>query len=199
MSVAGAGGAHPHGGHWGEEQGQHGEVLQGADTHTVINNNKNAIFCRFLMPAWLCHPPSLGRGTMLRGRASSDPGAWWLRMRPAPTRPPPPPGDTSLSNTQMPRSSWRNTSWWVRDHWILKIILVCYYQVKTSPFPSCHQIARKDNLWHSFRRMQQKYGRQHFDFLSDSFTIPEQRDSLVEAMEREPGSYWIVKPPGERP
>ena len=81
-------------------------------------------------------------------------------------------------------------------HWILKFILVCYCQVKTSPFPSCHQIARKDNLWHSFRRMQQKYGRQHFDFLSDSFTIPEQRDSLAEAMEREPGSYWIVKPPG---
>ena len=45
--------------------------------------------------------------------------------------------------------------------------------------------------------MQQKYGRQHFDFLSDSFTIPEQREKLIEEMEREPGSYWIVKPPGE--
>ena len=43
MSVAGAGGAHPHGGHRGEEQGQHGEVLQGADTQTVINYNKNTI------------------------------------------------------------------------------------------------------------------------------------------------------------
>ena len=45
--------------------------------------------------------------------------------------------------------------------------------------------------------MQQKYGRQHFEFLSDSFTIPEQREKLMEEMEREPGSYWIVKPPGE--
>ena len=44
--------------------------------------------------------------------------------------------------------------------------------------------------------MQQKYGRNHFDFLSDSFTIPEERDALVAAMERSPDSYWIVKPPG---
>ena len=44
--------------------------------------------------------------------------------------------------------------------------------------------------------MQQKYGRNHFDFLSDSFTIPEEREALVGAMERSPDSYWIVKPPG---
>ena len=44
--------------------------------------------------------------------------------------------------------------------------------------------------------MQQKYGRNHFDFLSDSFTIPEERAALVAAMERSPDSYWIVKPPG---
>ena len=50
--MAGAGGAHPHGGHRGEEQGQHGEVLQGADTQTVINYTiKIQFFCRFLMPA----------------------------------------------------------------------------------------------------------------------------------------------------
>ena len=30
VSVAGPGGAHPHGGHGGEEQGQQGEMLQGA-------------------------------------------------------------------------------------------------------------------------------------------------------------------------
>ena len=79
------------------------------------------------------------------------------------------------------------------------LLIIDSRQVKTSPFPSCHQIARKDNLWHSYRRMQQKYGRQHFDFLSDSFTIPEQREMLKEAMEKEPGSYWIVKPPGNIP
>ena len=44
--------------------------------------------------------------------------------------------------------------------------------------------------------MQQKYGRNHFDFLSDSFTIPEEREAQVAAMERRPDSYWIVKPPG---
>ena len=44
--------------------------------------------------------------------------------------------------------------------------------------------------------MQQKYGNQHFNFLSDSFIIPEEKQALVEKMEQEPGSMWIVKPPG---
>ena len=90
-----------------------------------------------------------------------------------------------------------------------------HFQVKISPFPSCHQIARKDHLWHNFKvikpkdtkdvincltrcvqKMQQKYGNQHFNFLSDSFIIPEEKQALVEKMEQEPGSMWIVKPPG---
>ena len=45
--------------------------------------------------------------------------------------------------------------------------------------------------------MRTKYGRQHFDFLSDSFIIPEERDALIERMTVEPGSLWIVKPPGK--
>ena len=47
------------------------------------------------------------------------------------------------------------------------------------------------------QRMRTKYGRQHFDFLSDSFIIPEERDALIERMTHEPGSLWIVKPPGK--
>ena len=45
--------------------------------------------------------------------------------------------------------------------------------------------------------MQQKYGNQHFNFLSDSFIIPEEKQALIEKMEQEPGSMWIVKPPGK--
>ena len=45
--------------------------------------------------------------------------------------------------------------------------------------------------------MQNKYGKEHFGFLSDSYTIPKEKEALVERMQSEPGSFWIVKPPGK--
>jgi len=102
-----------------------------------------------------------------------------------------------LIDDDIPMSPASPQGYFMQQHTDAKTFMEEHFMVKTSPFPSCHQIARKDNLWHSYRRMQQKYGRQHFDFLSDSFTIPEQREMLKEAMEKEPGSYWIVKPPGK--
>ena len=45
--------------------------------------------------------------------------------------------------------------------------------------------------------MQNKYGKEQFGFLSDSYTIPKEKGALVERMESEPGSFWIVKPPGK--
>ena len=45
--------------------------------------------------------------------------------------------------------------------------------------------------------MQSKHGRNHFNFLSESFTLPKEREALREKMWNEPGSLWIVKPPGK--
>ena len=45
--------------------------------------------------------------------------------------------------------------------------------------------------------MQSKHGRNHFNFLSESFTLPKEREGLREKMLNEPGSLWIVKPPGK--
>ena len=45
--------------------------------------------------------------------------------------------------------------------------------------------------------MQSKHGRHHFNFLSESFTLPREREDLREKMLSEPGSLWIVKPPGK--
>ena len=45
--------------------------------------------------------------------------------------------------------------------------------------------------------MQSKHGRHHFNFLSESFTLPREREDLIEKMLSEPGSLWIVKPPGK--
>jgi hypothetical protein len=44
--------------------------------------------------------------------------------------------------------------------------------------------------------MQLRFGRSHFDFLAECFVLPGERGLLEERMEEEPGSWWIVKPPG---
>ena len=45
--------------------------------------------------------------------------------------------------------------------------------------------------------MQTKHGHDDFNFLSESFTLPREREELKEKMLSEPGSLWIVKPPGK--
>ena len=32
-----------------------------------------------------------------------------------------------------------------------KVFMEEHFQVKISPFPNCHQIARKDNLWYNYK------------------------------------------------
>ena len=45
--------------------------------------------------------------------------------------------------------------------------------------------------------MQSKHGQDEFNFLSESYTLPREREALKEKMLVEPGSLWIVKPPGK--
>lgn len=90
-----------------------------------------------------------------------------------------------------------NAGFFTQQHTDAKVFMEEHFQVKISPFPSCHQIARKDNLWQNFRKMQLKYGKKNFGFLSDSFIIPEEKEDLIETMSNEKGSFWIVKPPGK--
>lgn len=69
--------------------------------------------------------------------------------------------------------------------------------VKISPVPSCQQIARKDYLWKYYKQMLVKHGRDHFNFLSETMNLPTDRQELEDKMRSEPGSLWIVKPPGK--
>ena len=43
-----------------------------------------------------------------------------------------------------------------------------HFQVKISPFPSCHQIARKDHLWHNFKVIKPKDTKDKYKKLFDS-------------------------------
>jgi len=69
--------------------------------------------------------------------------------------------------------------------------------VKIAPVPSCQQIARKDYLWKYYQQMRLKYGEEHFNFLSESMNLPKDRCDLEKKMKEEPGTLWIVKPPGK--
>ena len=48
-----------------------------------------------------------------------------------------------------------------------------------------------------FQNMLLKFGSTHFNFLSESMNLPSDRSELENKMESEPGSLWIVKPPGK--
>jgi len=67
--------------------------------------------------------------------------------------------------------------------------------VRISPMPTCHHISRKDLLWVSYKRMRDRVGGKEFNFLAQTFNLPQQRLELELCMEKEKG-LWIIKPPG---
>jgi tubulin polyglutamylase TTLL5 len=50
---------------------------------------------------------------------------------------------------------------------------------KINHFPSSVEITRKDKLALNVRRMQQRFGKQHFDFLPDTYLIPDEFGEFV--------------------
>lgn len=68
---------------------------------------------------------------------------------------------------------------------------------RTSQFPACHQISRKDFLSQNYQIMLDKFGGDHFNFLPTSMILPQDRTKLQDTMNLEgPHTFWIVKPPG---
>ncbi|CEO96994.1 hypothetical protein PBRA_005598 [Plasmodiophora brassicae] len=67
---------------------------------------------------------------------------------------------------------------------------------KINRFPRLTELARKDTLLRNVSRMQQLHGRRTFNFLPDSYCLPE--DSIAFRATFEKGGsrrqYWIVKP-----
>ncbi|XP_073490406.1 tubulin monoglutamylase TTLL4 [Aquarana catesbeiana] len=67
---------------------------------------------------------------------------------------------------------------------------------KLNHFPGSFQIGRKDRLWRNLSKMQARFGRKEFNFLPQSFVLPQDIKLLKKAWE-EGGTRqkWIVKPP----
>ncbi|XP_063144982.1 tubulin monoglutamylase TTLL4 isoform X1 [Candoia aspera] len=67
---------------------------------------------------------------------------------------------------------------------------------KLNHFPGSFQIGRKDRLWRNVSKMQLRFGKKEFNFLPQSFILPQDIKLLRKAWE-DCGSRqkWIVKPP----
>eukprot|EP00928_Gymnodinium_smaydae_P039088 TRINITY_DN26789_c0_g1_i1.p1 TRINITY_DN26789_c0_g1~~TRINITY_DN26789_c0_g1_i1.p1 ORF type:complete len:1116 (-),score=139.62 TRINITY_DN26789_c0_g1_i1:86-3433(-) len=64
---------------------------------------------------------------------------------------------------------------------------------RVNHFPGSTELTRKDRLWCHFQEMAHRYGREEFDFVPETYVLPEQVDEFLKCYERVKG-LWIVKP-----
>lgn len=67
---------------------------------------------------------------------------------------------------------------------------------RVNHFPRSHEITRKDNLIKNFTRMQSIHGKKHFDFVPETYILPQEMHLLSEAMDTHKPDLWIFKPVG---
>eukprot|EP00930_Biecheleria_cincta_P031555 TRINITY_DN21904_c0_g1_i1.p1 TRINITY_DN21904_c0_g1~~TRINITY_DN21904_c0_g1_i1.p1 ORF type:complete len:1089 (-),score=185.87 TRINITY_DN21904_c0_g1_i1:100-3366(-) len=64
---------------------------------------------------------------------------------------------------------------------------------RVNHFPGSSELTRKDRLWMNFTDMAQTFGDKDFDFVPQTFVLPEQVQEFLECYNRV-GGLWIVKP-----
>lgn len=70
---------------------------------------------------------------------------------------------------------------------------------KINHFPQSHEITRKDRLCFNIVRMQERFGKQHFDFVPDTYILPDEFGEFYEHYQKlkqhdSKKNIWIVKP-----
>ncbi|CAE8662814.1 unnamed protein product [Polarella glacialis] len=83
-------------------------------------------------------------------------------------------------------------------HWSGPNIRDSVYQVlnewqRINHFPGSTELTRKDRLWVHFAQMAEMFGTGAFDFVPETYVLPEQVDQFLECYERTKYA-WIVKP-----
>lgn len=64
---------------------------------------------------------------------------------------------------------------------------------KVNHFPRSHEITKKDSLFKNLAKMQSLHGARHFDFIPETYVLPNDKAALEEAM-RYSSEKWIFKP-----
>ncbi len=64
---------------------------------------------------------------------------------------------------------------------------------RVNHFPGSTELTRKDRLWMNFLDMAETFGNEAFDFVPQTFVLPEQVQEFLEVYNKKNG-LWIVKP-----
>ncbi|KAF5399082.1 Tubulin tyrosine ligase [Paragonimus heterotremus] len=67
---------------------------------------------------------------------------------------------------------------------------------KVNHLPCSFQLGRKDRLWKNLVHMQNRFGKEHFNFMPQTFCLPGDLEALKKVWDDEgPNQRWILKPP----
>lgn len=83
--------------------------------------------------------------------------------------------------------------------WTAKIVKPSLFEnllkhQRINQFPKSSEVTRKDYLSKNVSMKRKEHGRVHFDFLSNSYIIPKEKEALKVEWENNPDVAWIVKP-----
>ena len=65
---------------------------------------------------------------------------------------------------------------------------------KINHFPSSNELTRKDKMCLNFKSMIEKHGKKHFEFVPETFVLPEEFSEFYSSFSNSKGNLWIVKP-----
>ena len=65
---------------------------------------------------------------------------------------------------------------------------------KVNHFPRSNELTRKDLLYKNLSKLKELFPGTKFDFLPESYILPNEYTFLKDRMDKNPGQFWIVKP-----
>ena len=93
--------------------------------------------------------------------------------------------------------STRNEEWtitWSSGHIKLNNYEKLHKYQKMNHFPRSNELTRKDLLYKNLSKLKELYPGTKFDFLPESYILPNEHMFLKEKMDKNPNQFWIVKP-----
>ena len=64
---------------------------------------------------------------------------------------------------------------------------------KFNHFPTTLQLGRKDYLWQNYKKFNSIF-KEKFSYISESFLLPKEKNSLIESIKKDVHQLWVVKP-----
>ena len=94
-------------------------------------------------------------------------------------------------------SSNRNEEWtiaWSSGHIKLNDYEKLHKYQKMNHFPRSNELTRKDLLYKNLSKLKELFPGTKFDFLPESYILPNEYTFLKDKMDKNPNQFWIIKP-----